>query len=424
MTADLETPPPTPPPATPEPSAESNSLSRAAPAPQTRLARIEVLAPVSVVVPVYHEADNLPHLIERVEQVRNHYGLDLELVLVDDNSRDGSVEIVEQAGRPWVRMLVRTEDPGLSQSVLHGLRSARHPVVVVMDGDLSHPPERIPDMILALDAGQQFVIGSRYVPGGSTDDDWGFFRWLNSRVATALAKPLTKAKDPMAGFFAFRRADLDRAEYLNPVGYKIGLELIVKCRFDNIGEVPIDFCDRQHGESKLTFKQQLKYVQHLRRLYLYRFAAATTLIQFGVVGASGVAVNLTVLTILALAGAADPVAVAGGIAVSVVTNFLLNRRFTFSYARNRSIVKQFVGFCGASAMGAVVNYAVTLGIKRLAPDLPLQVAALGGIAAGMTLNFLVNRFVVFKATHHREPGAKVEATPPALPHPSATDAPT
>ena len=79
-----------------------------------------------------------------------------------------------------------------------------------MDCDLSHPPEKIPDLILALETGQQFAMGSRYVPGGSTDDRWGFFRWLNSRIAILLARPLTDAKDPMSGFFAFRRSKLPR----------------------------------------------------------------------------------------------------------------------------------------------------------------------------------------------------------------------
>jgi dolichol-phosphate mannosyltransferase len=103
------------------------------------------------------------------------------------------------------------------------------------------------------------VIGSRYVPGGSTSDDWGIFRWLNSRVATLLARPLTNVKDPMSGFFALRKSDFEQARDLNPVGYKykIALVLIVKCGFENVGEIPIGFIDRVYGESKLTLKEQL-----------------------------------------------------------------------------------------------------------------------------------------------------------------------
>ena len=251
---------------------------------------------------------------------------------------------------------------------------ARHPVVVVMDADLSHPPEKIPDMILALEAGQQLVIGSRYVPGASTDDTWGFFRWLNSQVATLLARPLTSCHDPMAGFFVLRKAELKNARGLNPIGYKIALELIVKCGLENVGEVPIHFADRRFGKSKLTFKEQLRYLQHLRRLYIHRYFNISSAVQYLAVGASGVVVNLAVLTGLVALSVPEPAAIAGGILVSLVSNFALNRRFSFSYARDGSIVKQFLGFVTACSVGIVINYAVSLAILRALPDLPVQAA--------------------------------------------------
>src|SRR5262249_14226205 len=148
--------------------------------------------------------------------------------LMDDNSRDGTEEAVAQLHRDWVRLIVRTHDRGLSPAVLDGLRAARHNVFVVMDADLSHPPEKIPELVRALQDGADFVIGSRYVAGGTTDAEWGLFRWLNSRVATLLAWPLTSARDPMAGFFALTRPTFERGQgALNPIGYKIGLELLV-----------------------------------------------------------------------------------------------------------------------------------------------------------------------------------------------------
>ena len=236
-------------------------------------------------------------------------------------------------------------------------------------------------------------------PGGSTDDDWGILRWLNSRIATLLARPLTSARDPMSGFFTLRRADFEKAQHLNPVGYKIGLELIVKCGFDNIGEVPIHFVDRVHGESKLTLKEQLKYLQHIRRLYIHQFGNAMYFLQFLIVGASGTAVNLLVLAGLLSMGLAEAVALAGGIAISMVTNFLLNRRFTFSYARDRNPWAQFFGFVSASAIGMAVNYGVALYlVLSVLPERPSSVylAALAGIASGMIFNYLGNRYVVFR----------------------------
>ncbi|MEO1337482.1 MAG: polyprenol monophosphomannose synthase, partial [Myxococcota bacterium] len=243
---------------------------------------------VSIIVPTFREAENLPLLLARIDQVRTTHDLDVEVLVMDDDSQDGSVNAIEKFGAAWARIVVRTENRGLSPAVVDGLRMAQKEFLCVMDADLSHPPEKIPDMLVALQAGFQFVIGSRYVEGGSTDDDWGFFRWINSRIATLLALPLTRAKDPMAGFFAMRRADLDRAAALNPIGYKIGLELIVKCRFDNVVEVPIHFVDREFGESKLTLREQLKYLQHLRRLYTFKFGNWSHLLQFMAVGMSGV----------------------------------------------------------------------------------------------------------------------------------------
>lgn len=372
---------------------------------QSGLARIEVIAPISIIVPTYQEVENIPHLIERIAALKAAENLELELIFMDDNSRDGSVEAVAAAGHDWVRIIEREGERGLSPAVIDGFRAAKNPILICMDCDMSHPPEVIPQMVLALSSGQQFVIGSRYVPGGSTDDDWGFLRWLNSQVATLLARPLTRAKDPMSGFFGLRKTDFDKAEHLNPVGYKIGLELIVKCDFRNVGEVAIHFTDRVFGESKLSFKEQLKYLQHVRRLYIHRFGNAMHFLQFMAVGASGVVVNLLTLTLLLALSFTEPLALAGGIAVSVITNFLLNRRFTFSYARDRNVWTQFAGFIAASGLGMVVNYLVALYMSQnVLPDGPASVylGALTGIACGMIFNFLGNRYVVFRKRHIRD----------------------
>ncbi|SEW44494.1 dolichol-phosphate mannosyltransferase [Cognatiyoonia koreensis] len=361
---------------------------------------------ISIIVPTYQEVDNIPHLLKRLEVFRAQYDAPVEVLFMDDDSQDGSVEAVAAAGHDWARIITRTENRGLSQAVIEGFTQAKYPVLACMDCDLSHPPEALPQMVLGLRAGQQMVIGSRYVPGGSTDDDWGIGRWLNSLVATLLARPLTKVRDPMSGFFVLRKSDFEAADWLSPVGYKIALELIVKCGLENVGEVPIHFTDRVHGESKLTFKEQLKYIQHLRRLYLYKFSNMMYLAQFLVVGMSGVVVNLSVLSVLSVMGLPDWICLAGGIAVSIVTNFLLNRRFTFSYARDGAILRQFVSFVGACAFGMVVNYVVALTVRNNLGDdgtFTLQLAALAGIAAGMAFNFLGSRYLVFRKRFVKKP---------------------
>ncbi len=352
---------------------------------------------ISIIVPTYKEVENIPKLVERLEQLKTQYpDWVIELLVIDDDSSDGT-ELLVELKQPWIRLIVRTENRGLSQAVVEGLKQAKHEFLVVMDADLSHPPEKIPEMVQHLKKGADFVLGSRYVQGASTDVDWGMFRWLNSKVATLLAWPLTRVKDSMSGFFALHRTTFEQGKYaLNPIGYKIGLELLVKCDCQNVHEIPIHFADRQYGESKLSFKEQLRYIQHLRRLFIYRYSLGTQMAQFAVVGTSGVFVNLFVLTILIWFNVIVELAVALAIGVSMVSNFVLNRRFTFSSARDDSIIKQFLGFVGASAIGAVVNYAITLYTLTLIPTLIPQLAALVGILGGMFFNFAINRFFVFK----------------------------
>jgi len=352
---------------------------------------------VSIIVPTYHEVENIPELIKQIDGARVANNLSLELLIMDDNSQDGSVERVNSLNLPWVRIVVRTKDKGLSAAVLDGLRLAKNDILVVMDADLSHPPEKIPEMIKKINEGHDFVIGSRYVNGASTDIGWGVFRWLNSKVATLLARPLTSVKDPMSGFFALPRAVFEGADKLNPIGYKIGLELIVKCHCKNTAEVPIHFADRKFGQSKLSLKEQLNYIKHVRWLFIYKYEDLACLLQFGFVGLLGVLVNLAVLTLLLNVNIPAHFAVAVAIAVSIGTNFLLNRRFTFSYARRECPKKQFVGFVTSSSLAAVVNYLVTIGVmtiwfKGICP----QLAALVGILAGTIINFFANRYVVFK----------------------------
>ena len=196
---------------------------------------------VSVIVPTYKEVENLPLLSERLEKVRQKHHLSLELLIMDDDSQDGTEELVSSIDKDWITLVVRKNERGLSKAVVEGLKLARGDVLVVMDADLSHPPEKIPEMLAELEKGADFVMGSRYVTGGLTGDSWGLFRWLNSRVATLLARPLTSVKDPMSGFFALPRTTFGSACDLNPIGYKIGLELMVKCNLFCIEEIPHSF---------------------------------------------------------------------------------------------------------------------------------------------------------------------------------------
>ncbi len=356
---------------------------------------------IDIVVPTYREAANIRPLLERLAEVRRAHSLPLFVTLVDDNSQDGIEAVVAEFGCDWARVLVRPRDRGLSSAVLHGIKHSGHDVIIVMDADLSHPPERIPAMLTALSLGADFVVGSRYAHGGTTDDDWGFFRWLNSRVATLLARPFTNIQDPMSGFFALRRTTYQQARDLNPIGYKIGLELLVKCGCQNVLEVPIHFENRTRGESKLSLKEQLRYVQHIRRLYLHSYATFSEVGQFLVVGLTGAVVNLGLLTAGLTLGLERRTAVAGAILISMTSNFLLNRRFTFSYAKDGPLIPQYLQYVLSVSFGALANYVVTMGLLYRSPDLTPQTAAGAGIAVGTVLNFIAMKYLVFRRRHIR-----------------------
>ena len=356
---------------------------------------------VSVVVPTFEEARNLPHLIDRLAAVARTERLHLDLAIMDDDSRDGSLELVQSRPEDWVRLVVRTADHGLSQAVLDGLRRATGDVLVCMDADLSHPPEAIPAMLAKLAEGADFVIGSRYAEGGSTAHDWGFLRWINSRVATWLARPLTHVRDPMSGFFALRRQTFEAGRDFNPVGYKIGLELIVKCGCERVVEIPIHFADRRFGVSKLTLKQQLLYLGHLWRLYAFKFGVWTPLVQFLVVGGLGTLVNLLLLTMLTALDVPVRLAVAVSILGAMGTNFALSRRFGAAMAPGLRVSRQLVSYVTATTPGALVNYLATLLALARLPAWPVQAAALLGIAVGTAFNFTASRYLAFKARHVR-----------------------
>jgi dolichol-phosphate mannosyltransferase len=225
-------------------------------------------ARVTVVVPTYNERENLAPLARRVFDVLDPP--ETELLVVDDNSPDGTAAAAEALAQTYpVRCLVRRAERGLATAVIAGLQAAHGEIVVVMDADLSHPPESIPALVDHLrDPRVEMAIGSRFVAGGRVDLHWPLHRRLNSLVGRLLARPLTPVRDMMSGFFAVRRRDLRLTE-LRPVGYKIALELIVRHRWRNVVEIPISFTDRAAGQTKLNIAEQLRYLRHLARLYAF-----------------------------------------------------------------------------------------------------------------------------------------------------------
>jgi dolichol-phosphate mannosyltransferase len=230
--------------------------------------------PVSIVTPTYREANNIEPLVKRIAAAMAATARRFEIIIVDDDSRDGTVEWVETLATAHpVRVIVRKGERGLSGAVVDGLRQAKFDRLVVIDADLQHPPEALVPMLAALDEDAvEFVIGTRYAGAGSVSAKWPWWRRLGSRVATALARPLATVSDPMSGYFALRREVWSRAaQLIDPIGYKIGLEILVKGRCRRVREVPIAFESRHAGTSKAGVGVMLRYLQHLCRLYRFQY---------------------------------------------------------------------------------------------------------------------------------------------------------
>lgn len=227
--------------------------------------------PFSIVIPTYNEAGGIEKLLRALGDLFAANALDGEIVVVDDNSPDGTGAIVDRLSAQLpVRCLHRPGKLGLSSGVIDGWKIARTESVALgaMDADFSHDVNALPQMVAALEHGYGLAVGSRYVPGGGITN-WPRRRIVTSRVACWLARPLTAVKDVTSGYFLVRRDALDGIE-LDPIGFKIGLEVIVKGNYGKALEVPYVFTDRVVGESKLNQKEIFNYLKQLRKLYSAR----------------------------------------------------------------------------------------------------------------------------------------------------------
>jgi dolichol-phosphate mannosyltransferase len=331
----------------------------------------------TVIVPTWNEAENVEPLARRI-----HAALpDAEILFVDDASTDGTPDRVRAMAEFLpVRLIERRGERGLSTAVLRGIAEASADLCVVMDADLSHPPEALPALVEAVERGADVAVGSRYVPGGSIDE-WPRLRRMTSRAGTWLARPLTSVQDPLAGFFALRRSLLRGVE-LRPRGFKILLEILARAPVRRTAEIPIRFQDREAGLSKFGRRERREFLKQVWTLYRERNAWPWKLLKFLVVGGLGVLVHLAVLAALVeRGGMAPPAAAVPAFAAAMSFNWALNRRWTFR-ARSRA-----AGSYLAYAAGALGGLAVQVAVMRAMSPLPYLAAALAGIAAGTAVTY-------------------------------------
>lgn len=329
----------------------------------------------TLIVPTYNERDNIVPLVERIHQALAGYNY--KVLFIDDDSKDGTAELIKSlTGKYPVEVIVRKDKRGLASAVVDGIGYAKGDVIGVMDADLQHPPEVLPDLLKAIDNGADMAIASRYVPGGSCEG-WGLARRVTSRGAIFISHvllPLTRRiKDPMAGFFAFKKETIASAN-LKPTGYKILLEIVMEGKFQNIAEVPYTFKTRSRGQSKLNVRQQIDYLKHIYSL-MKRTGELLRFVKFCIVGASGVGVNLGLQWLLTrIAGLQDYSALAISIEVSIITNFIFNDLFTFRDRRTPTVKATFWRLAKYNMIalpGAAINWGVALLLIRFTgvPDL-------------------------------------------------------
>lgn len=317
---------------------------------------------ISLIIPTYNERDNIVPLIERIHHALSGYNY--KVLFIDDDSKDGTAELARALSEKYpVEVIVRKDKRGLASAVVDGIGYANSEIVGVMDADLQHPPEVIPDLLKAIDNGADMAIASRYVRGGSCEG-WGLIRRITSRGAIFIAHvllPLTrKIKDPMAGFFVFKKQAIASAD-LHPTGYKILLEILMEGKFQSIAEVPYTFKTRGSGQSKLNARQQIDYLKHIYSL-MQRTGELLRFAKFCLVGGSGIGVNEGLLWLLReQAGLPLPIASAIAVEMSIISNFLFNNFFTFRDRRSsgaKSTLNRLLKFNLVSLAGLGINVGI------------------------------------------------------------------
>jgi len=348
---------------------------------------------LSLISPTFNEKENIIPLVERVHKALSKYSY--ELIVVDDNSPDGTSELAKSLSSKYpLKVIVRTSERGLASAVVAGFDQATGEVLGVIDADLQHPPEEIPALLEAIRGGADVAIASRYVEGGSIEG-WSAKREIISKgaklLATILLPSLRKIKDPLAGFFLFKRKVIDGA-VLTPTGYKILLEVLVRGNASQIAEVPYTFKERERGKSNLTLGEQLNFLRHLSRLAWFD-GDVKRFLKFCVVGASGTLVYLGLLALFTeIGGLFYALSAALAYEISILNNFTWNELWTFRDRRasaGGSVLARVLRFNLVSLVGLGIHEAVLTFFTEVT-DLFYILSAIIAIFCAVIWNFFAN----------------------------------
>jgi dolichol-phosphate mannosyltransferase len=379
------------------------------------------LVSFSLVIPTYNERKNITAIVEVLSSLLDAaIPGDYELIVVDDNSPDRTWELAQTliSEYPQLRVMRRTSERGLSTAVIRGWQAANGQVLGVIDGDLQHPPKVLLQLLAAIKQGADLAVASRHVDGGGVSS-WSFLRRFLSRGAQLLGlvilpQVVGRVSDPMSGYFLVRRSVI-AGHTLNPVGYKILIEVLGRGNINQITEVGYVFQERREGESKVTWKQYVEYLHHLLKLRISRGRIGRLrqrinfpigrFLRFGAVGLSGVFVDMAVLYLLH-----DPSTLGWGLTRSkviaaeaaIINNFIWNDAWTFSDMSSqqqgwRKRLKRLLKFNIVCLVGLVLNVLLlnflynTLGVHY-------QIANLIAIAIVTFWNFWINLKLSWRVT--------------------------
>ncbi len=346
---------------------------------------------LSIIAPTYNEIDNLAKFVETI------YGSlensDFELIIVDDNSPDGTGKLADNIAmkRGNMKVVHRRGKMGLGTAILEGTKIADGAMIATIDADLQHPPELLKIMWKKAEDGADIVIASRYVEGGKIEG-WSLIRRAISKGALWLSHLLLprtrKIKDTQSGYFLFKKRVIENVD-IDVRDFKLLVEILAKGKYKEIAEVPFSFGSRGAGKSKLGIKEVVSYLKQLLRLSKYRT------LKFMTVGTSGIAVNNGVLWLLISSANVQPLlADVFSIEASIISNFLLNNFWTFRGREGGKFPYKLIKYHGSVTIGAIINF-VTFALL-LTLGLNIIIANTIGIILGFISNYFLSEFFVWK----------------------------
>jgi dolichol-phosphate mannosyltransferase len=351
---------------------------------------------ISIIIPTYNEKNSI---LNTIKELKTHLKVKHEILVMDDDSKDLTWKIVNDAKIPFVKAIRRTKNKSLSKAVIEGFENAKYENILVMDGDGQHDPKIIPLMLNEIKT-HDFVSASRYIKGGSTKN-WPIKRKITSKTATILSKLVLNQKitDPMSGFFLTKKSVYEQIKQkIKAKGYKIYLEMLSlyeqKTGHVKIKEIPYKFRIRKQDESKLKTRVIINYIQSILSLFILR---NKKILKFLTVGLIGTILNTALLFLLT--EKLNLYYVLSGIIateLAIINNFLFNNFWTWKKTQKKhSFIKRLASYNTVSIMGLIITITTLFALTEI--GLNYILSNLIGIILATTWNYTMNNNYTFKS---------------------------